>query len=338
MNSAWKVSANEYPKNSAIRDQLRFLLHYAILAPSSHNAQPWLFRVAGDSVELLADRSRALPVTDPDDRELTISCGAALYLLRLAMRKFGLADEVHVLPGGEASDVFAHVSVGGSHSTTEDEHILFAAIPDRHTNRQPFHQTPIPNDLAAQWINDVISEGAWLHRVYDGEQKHAVAELVAEGDFLQASDKRFRRELAAWLHSNRSRSGDGIPGYALGMSDIASYLGPFMVRTFDWGEGQAAKDQQLAEGSPLLMVIGTREDTTQEWLRAGQALARMLLRATSAGVHASYLNQPIEVEQLRPQLTELVKAEGFPQLLLRMGYGQPTSSTPRRPVEEMILN
>jgi len=56
--------------------QARALLDAAILAPSSHNTQPWRFAVRERTIDLYADRTRALPVNDPDDRELTISrCG-----------------------------------------------------------------------------------------------------------------------------------------------------------------------------------------------------------------------------------------------------------------------
>jgi hypothetical protein len=124
----------------------------------------------------------------------------------------------------------------------------------------------------------------------------------------------------------------------MGAGEIASYLGPLLVRTFDWGEGQAAKDRQLAEGSPLLFIIGTQEDTPLDWLHAGQALARVLLRATSLGLSASFLNQPIEVDPLRQSFGTLIGFDGYPQLLIRMGIGQPARPTPRRPVEEVVVD
>ena len=326
-----------FPRDATATEQLTYLLRYAILAPSGHNSQPWLFRVADDFVELYADRSRALPVVDPADRELTISCGAALFQLRLAMRHFGLRDAVNLLPAGSSADLLARVTVDGRHEPTEDEHRLFAAIYGRHTNRLPYEKTPVSSPQVAALINDVTAEGAWFVRVEDGEPKGAVADLIAEGDRIQASDQRFRRELAAWLHPNRSKSGDGIPGYAVGIGDLASYLGPMLVRTFDWGSGRAAKDRQLAEGSPLLLVIGTSADTPDAWIQTGQALARMLLRATSLGLSASFLNQPIEVPELRQRLSRVIEAAGFPQLLLRMGFGQPTRPTPRRPLDDVII-
>ncbi len=330
-------SVDAFPSAASTSEKLRFLLAYAVLAPSGHNSQPWLFRLGEDSVELLADGSRALPVVDPFDRELTISCGAALYHLRLAMRRFGLRDRVELCPGDDL-DLLARVFVVGDHKPTDDERRLFDAIPDRHTNRSPFRRQAVPTQLVAEIINDAMSEWTWLHRVQKQDDKHSVADLISEGDQLQAADRRFRRELAAWLHSNRSRSRDGMPGYAHGVKDVASYAGPFFIRTFDWGDGKAAKDRQLAEGSPLLVVLGTEQDTPTAWLHTGQALARLLLRATAAGVSASFLNQPIELEDLRRRLASLIgHPESYPQILLRMGFGPVARPTPRRSVEEVLV-
>jgi hypothetical protein len=128
-----------------------------------------------------------------------------------------------------------------------------------------------------------------------------------------------------------------MPGAAFGLGDLASVPFPWIIRRFDWGNGQAAKDEQLALGSPALLVLGTANDTPAAWLRAGEALALVLLDATSVGLSASFLNQPIEVEHLRAELTRVLSVEGWPQLLLRVGYGRQVPSTPRRPVEEVLM-
>jgi hypothetical protein len=94
LDDPWKVSEGEFPKSGDAEEKLLFLLTYAVLAPSGHNTQPWRFRVRANEVELYADRTRGLPVVDPEDRTLIISCGAALFYLRVAIRHFGYADEV----------------------------------------------------------------------------------------------------------------------------------------------------------------------------------------------------------------------------------------------------
>jgi hypothetical protein len=104
----WGIEAASFPRHGTLREKLSFLVGYAILAPSGHNAQPWLFSIADDTIELYADRARALPVFDPEDRELTISCGAALLNLRLALRRFGYQDLLETLPDPAVDDLLAN--------------------------------------------------------------------------------------------------------------------------------------------------------------------------------------------------------------------------------------
>jgi nitroreductase len=108
---AWNISENQFPTEATKSEQLKFLLNYAIIAPSSHNTQPWLFKIVGDNIiELYADRTRALAVVDPDDRELTISCGAALSHLQIAIRHFGYVYKVKLFAGSINEDLLAQVS------------------------------------------------------------------------------------------------------------------------------------------------------------------------------------------------------------------------------------
>ena len=333
----WAVEAHDFPRQGTTEEQLAFLLNYAVLAPSSHNAQPWLFRLAGDEIEFYADRTRALPVVDPDDRELIISCGAALHHLRVAMRHFGITPVVRPFPDQDDPDLLAFVRKGPKEEPTLMEQRLFEAIKERHTNRHPFEARPVPPAELEGLERAVEAEGARLHVVTSDEARNTLADLVAEGDRTQAKDPRFRRELAAWIHPNRTTSRDGMPGYAHGLGTLQSMAGPLIIRTFDWGKGQAARDRQLAEGSPVLLVLATEADDPEAWLAAGQALSRMLLLATDYGLAASYLNQPIEVSTLRPRVRDLLGKEEVPQLILRLGYPIETArATPRRPVHEVL--
>ena len=128
-----------------------------------------------------------------------------------------------------------------------------------------------------------------------------------------------------------------MPGYAHGITDLASYVGPFLIRTFDMGKGQAAKDMQLATGSPVLAVLGTDADEPLNWIQTGQVLARILLRARAENVWASFMDQPIEVPELRLRLREVLgRTAGFPQLLMRLGYGKDVMPTPRRNTDEVV--
>jgi hypothetical protein len=330
-------SQAEYPVHGGTDERLRSLVGYAILAPSGHNTQPWLFKVEGETINLYADRTRALAVVDPDDRELTISCGAALETLHIAMRNFGLHGDVELAPDATDGDLLARISVVEGGGSGLDDAGLFAQITQRHTNRQAFEDRDVPTDLTDRWLADTEGTGVWLQLIR-GDDRGAVADLVGEGDRSQMADKHFRRELAAWVHPNRSRTRDGVRGYGFGFGDLMSHGGPLVIRSFDLGKGQAAKDRDLAEGSPLLAVFGTPTDDPVSWLRTGRAMQRVLLRARATDVWSSFLNQPIEVAELRPRLAETIGRSGEnPQLLVRFGFGERARAQPRRPVDDVIV-
>lgn len=355
---AWNVSERQFPKDGTKTEQLRFLLKYAILAPSSHNTQPWLFKIVDDNIiELYADRTRCLPLVDPMDRALTISCGAALSQLLIAVRHFGYAYDLDLFPDSTNKDLISRINIDGRRKEPKtEENALFEAITKRRTNRLKFEDRELGESLISKLrsvlVNDKEKETAvregekqeegeettWFHIARELDEKNSLVDLIAEGDRIQLSDKRFRRELASWIHPNRSHSKDGMPGYAFGYNDIMSHMGPFVLRTFDIGKGQAAKDRELAAGSPTLVILGTRSDEPMDWLRTGMALSRILLAAQSENVWSSFLNQPIEVPELRPKVQELVKEEGtgFPQIMLRIGYGKEIKPTPRRSVEDVL--
>jgi hypothetical protein len=326
-----------FPSEGTPSEKLRYLLRWGVLAPSNHNTQPWLFEVSGGTLSLYADRTRALPVADPHDRELVISCGAALFYLRVAARHFGCTTEIDYMPDPRTPDLLARVRLGEKVASSADWRLLYEAIPRRHTNRGPFEDRRIAVESLVQMGVATRHEGAWLHVLQSPEQRESVAALVAEADRIQWADRRFRRELAAWLHPAWNASDDGVPGYTLGFEALSTYNGPQLVRTFDLGNGQAARDQELAEGSPMLAVIGTDGDSRADWLVAGQALSSMLLYAAAGGASVSFLNQPIEVEEMRPKVMALLGREGFAQLLLRVGYGPDVRPTPRREVKEVLL-
>jgi hypothetical protein len=274
---------------------------------------------------------------DPEDRELTMSCGAALGTLEVALRHHGHAGDIDRV-ADSVQDLLATVGLGPTMDPSPDDHKLFAAISRRHTNRAAFDDRRVPGSVLDTLKPEGNHERVSVTLVEDDDLKQRVAELVAEGDRIQFADRRFRRELASWMHFNRSRSQDGIPGYAQGMGDLRSAIGPLVVRTFDVGAGQAAKDRQFADGSPPLAVLSSVDDDPRDWLATGERLAMLFLRATTHGVSASFLNQPIEVPQLRPRLRSALAIHEHPQLLLRMGYGPGAQPTPRRPVSEVFVH
>src|ERR671913_126650 len=105
----WEVSATDFPATSPIEAQLRFLLRYAILAPSTKNSQPWAFSVQGNRIHIIADLSRDQPIADAGRRELYISLGCALENLLVAAEHFGFRYGVTYFPQPEQNELVASV-------------------------------------------------------------------------------------------------------------------------------------------------------------------------------------------------------------------------------------
>ena len=335
---AWEVSENDFPKSGSAKDKLKFFVKYAILAPSGHNTQPWLFEINDDemSINLYADRTRALPVIDPDDTELIISCGAALENLIVALKYFEYYAEVEYFPSETDNDLLAKIKPMIGYEPDAEDKKLFNAIKTRHTNRLPFADDTV-DGYRLDKLKTIVSEENVNLLVIEGEQvREEVIKIIEQGDKAQATNKSFCRELAQWVHPNRTNSKDGIPGYAFGMGDLISFGSPFFIGNLNWGDIQAGRDRNLVKGSPVLAVFESKNDKPIDWLKTGMALEKLLLKASSEGIAASYLNQPIEVPELKEKLVKLLHLKGYPHLIIRMGYGKEVKATPRRDLEEVI--
>ena len=314
------------------------LLEQAVLAPSGHNTQPWLFHLEEDHLDIIADRTRALPVVDPLDRELTISCGAALDHLVIAARYHGRDLVIKTCPETEDSDLLARVWLGSERPPTASDHAAFSAIQNRRTTRSKFDNRTLPESLSTQCLRIAEQFGVELLLITDRRKRSEIADLVAEGDRRQFADPHFRRELGGWVHSRRRASRDGMSGNGFGMPDVLSPIGGLVIRTFDLGTGVAAADvDKIVEGSPTLALFACRENTVPDWLATGRALSGVLLALTAAGATASYLNPPVEVADLTPRLKALFGSQGAPQLLMRFGYGPMAKPAVRREVRDVLV-
>jgi nitroreductase len=301
----------------------------AIRAPSLHNSQPWRFRCRDGAMEVLADRSRQLPAADPHGWALRIGCGAAVFNARLAFAVGSHPVLVHLRPEPDDPDLLARLTPGQSHPPTPWEKDLYAAIPHRHSNRQPFHPQAVPPEVRRYLVTAARAEGAWLDLLIGRGPLAVVAEVVRAADTTLIRDPAYRNELEAW--SRRTGAPDGVPAEAGGPSPEPQDL--LAMRDFGGPERAPGRDY---ETDPLVAVLGTAGDTFLDQLVAGQAMQRVLLSATEHRLAVSLLSQPIEVPAARERLRRGLGRLGSPQLVLRIGYGQPGFPTPRRPVAEVI--
>jgi hypothetical protein len=307
------------------------VLAMATQAPSVHNSQPWHWRVGPDSLNLYADPSRHLPHTDPDSRDMLVSCGAALHHSTVALAAMGWHAVVHRLPDPCRPDHLAAVTVERQ-SPDELDVTLAAAIARRRTDRRTYNSWPVPwGDIALMGAR-AARAGVMLRQI---ELLPKLGAIVAESASKHSADDDYLRELAAW--SGRRGSVAGVP--ARNTPDPQS-AAPIPARMFAAGDLDQPPQSPVSDDNGVVLALGTESDDSLARLRAGEATSLVLLSATAMGLASCPVTEPLEI----PDTREAVRADvfgtsGFPQMLMRVGWApanaDPLPATPRRPVEEV---
>ncbi|MGE5292053.1 MAG: Acg family FMN-binding oxidoreductase [Micromonosporaceae bacterium] len=308
------------------------MLRAAVAAPSMLNTQPWRFRYreADHTFELYADPSRALRHCDPQGRAVHIACGAALFNLRLAIAASGREPVVRLLPHPHEPLLLATVRIAGKYRQRSTERELYDTIGKRHSSRQPFTDRQVPPGVLAELVEAAALEGATLH-ILGPVAAARVLELTAEADRVQREQPGYRSELAQWVGGKREW--DGVPDSATGPR-VAD--GSLPLRDFSLGRPPDQVRYARFEAHPQLAVLSTRFSGAADWLRAGQALQRVLLLATARGLATGLLTQALETAD-----AWLVRDPGsgieHPQIVLRLGYeSSKAKATPRRPISDVL--
>ncbi|BAM90236.1 conserved exported hypothetical protein [Bradyrhizobium oligotrophicum S58] len=314
------------PLSPEIADVIR----YATLAANGHNTQPWRFRVTGDAIEIRPDPARRTPVVDPDDHHLFVSLGCAATNLAIAAAASGRPGEVAI--DGQT------VRYGFTNAKPHDDPLL-AAIVRRQSTRADYDGRAVPpGDLAALQAAAAM-QGVDLALITDRTVIANIRDLVVAGNDAQMRDVAFMRELKSWLRFNpRSAmaTGDGLFAAASGNPSLPSALGGI---AFDHLFNAAAENDKYARqigSSAGLAVFAAEQADPAHWIRVGQACQRFALEATRLGLKLAFINQPVEVAALRPELARVIGTSRRPDIVLRFGYGPTLPYAPRRPVREVL--
>jgi len=311
----------------------------AVWAPSVHNSQPWWFSVHGTGISLRADPGRQLMVADPAGREMMISCGAALFTARLALRSLGYIPETRVLPDPAQPLLVAEVSWPRRAAPAEYERRLFDQVLSRRTHRGGFDPAPLSPRLLAVLTDGAERHGAMLRVIADEGGRAALAAAVETAERAQRLDSAYVRELAAWASPPGSTRGDGVPAtsYPARYEPTAP---SFPGRDFAHGRGWGLPRFSLAaatRAAGTVCLLTTADDRPVDWVNAGQALQRVLLTSATCGVAAALHSQPLEFAWLRELIRAQLSDRAHPQLVLRLGTVIQTAVSIRRPPASVLL-
>ncbi len=315
-------------------EEVAVVLRAGSRAPSLHNSQPWRFQVVDHEVRLYSDPTRVLPHIDPAGRQQIISCGACLLNLRLAVKHLGFDAHVDLWPSPDDPLHLATVrrEVGIGTDITDER--LYEQVGLRRTTRSRFGTEIVPPAVRQLFRHVVIAEGASLTTIETRSERIAVEQLLVRAIRAQLADPDRTRETLRWLHTDtttdgmRSESWQDVPFPVPGLYD------PNVVGTDDW----ESRIKDVVDHTALFLLSTAGDDRTA-WLTAGQAVQRLLLTATRAGLVASFLDQAIESPPLRSELANRLSLPGHPQLMLRIGYPWLIASqSPRRPLDSTITD
>jgi nitroreductase len=305
-------------------------LQSAIAAPSVHNTQPWRFRLGPHHVDVLVDPSRRLAAIDSMGREAMISVGAAVLNLRVAVLAAGRIPLTQLLPNPDEPDLVARITLGAPHQPDATVLALASAIGKRRTNRRPFREIDVRDEVLDQLITAARVEAVTL-TVADLIDREIILDVVRTALDAQANDPRYVNELGSWT-ARDPMFAEGVPAQSFGPTHEWADV---PVRDFGLTHPDVRRRHAWFETAPTVVMLSTETETPVQWLRAGQAMERVLLTATVRGVANTPMTAPTEVPQLRALLHESGDRR-VAQVILRLGYGDPCPPTPRRPLADVL--
>jgi nitroreductase len=318
---------------------LGMAVEHALRAPSVHNTQPWHWRIRPEAVELHADWNRHLPATDPDRRDLVLSCGAALHHLQVACAARGLAVEVDRLPDPEDTGHLATVAIRPGPGDSADA-ALFPAIHRRRTERRRMSHRPVPAGHLRSLAEQAHRVGALLVPVTGTPMLQRLTAALTEAAHRQEFTPGYGAELQLWTRRYAAaRDGVSAANVAPRLTE-ASPLRRF-PRT-QLSQPKQPPGHGPADDAAELLVIATAGDDPLDWLRAGEATSAVLLAATRMELATTPLSQAVEAELSRRELrNKVLNVTEHPQLIIRVGWPASGAAelpvTPRRDLSSVLL-
>ncbi|MEO1401593.1 MAG: hypothetical protein AAFV72_10155 [Cyanobacteria bacterium J06635_1] len=324
---------------------LSTLVHFATLAPSGHNTQPWKFAIGENTIRLYPDFARRLPVVDPDNHALYISLGCALENLLIAARHYGLEATVSLFPDGADSDsiVVQLTQTTPGPLVEKPEDPRFDAIPKRQTTRCAYDGCPLPEDDLVHLTRAAEQPGIQSRVMTAPQDIERMVGFIEKGNRLQFRDAGFIKELISWIRFNHGEvvnRHDGMTAAMIGLPrvNIPRWLGQTLMKIMATPDAQAKQFAALTRSSPVLMLFIAEKNDKAHWVNLGRSFERVALTATVLDIKHAHVNMPCEVLSVRAELRQQLglTEDAQPLLLIRLGYSELMPYSPRRPLQQVL--
>lgn len=321
-----------------LKNKIKSLLKYVILAPSGYNSQPWKFKLGEDFLEILPDYARARLNTDPDYREFFMSLGAAAFNLEVAAKHFGFAYQKSYLIDEKKQQSSILFKFDGT-KITPIKSPLFSAISTRHTNRFPYSRQKLSKTLINELRLLPLPDSVEFNLVTRPGDISTFAKLIDRSFLLWSRQQALVEELENWLRDDLEFSPDGLPTGVINLYKLAINFKYFLHKSDPRVNSIALKSQNLAKKAPALVVISTKKDSVSNWFQAGEFFELLALTLASHGFATDFFNYPLTLKKTRQQTAALIKSTYLPQLLFRFGLPAVTPPrTSRHPLKKFLIS
>ncbi len=342
-NNPREINKNDFYRCKDQYARMLFLLRYAILAPSTHNSQPWLFKIEGSYCRIYYNDKLLIPIADPSMRDLHISIGCAIENLVIASNYFNMFESVAYGPFDDcnllATFKMKDEITDRPNSTYEP---LLGAILKRINARGIFKKTPIQDslisDIDAKLKIEEYLQDTNVSFIQDKSRIEELARFTASGLRQAYRSRTFRKEMSSWMNNSLSFKKHGLHGYSLKMPFFLSFLIPILVRFKDIGAFLSEKNYQSVRSAPLAVIITAKENSEQIWLKTGRLAQRLMLEFYSKGLNTSIFVASIEIGDLYKEVQKLLNSTEIPQFLFVVGKIDSLHRfTPRHSLEETLI-
>lgn len=332
---AWDIEAKDFPENGTTNEKIKFVLGYAILAPSTFNSQPWKCKLEGNVLDIYLDKSKITKRSDKTERFAHISVGAFLENLLVAADYFGLISDLKISLDDSAK--LKHIATMKFTDGKMNKNPLFDAIKKRTTNRSPSQNKIIDRKILKE-IEEIEDKNNEII-ILDEKFKEEIISVSKTGDFNIWTEFEFRKEHVGWVRTNITRKYDGMPAFGVNAGLVPSFVAPLMILSPIFPKFQMKKNvKALKSTSQFVVICGM--DNFESWLNLGIVFEKISLLLASYGISVSPMGQFIEDKSAREMLKKLIKpnSQFSPQIFFRIGY--PTlhvKHSPRYPVKKILI-
>ncbi len=336
---AWQIDLNSFKELKTEVERLKFFLKFAVLAPSSHNSQPWLFSVSENSIQVYRAKFRSLPIADVNNRQLFLSIGCAIEHIVIAAQYYGYSTNVEYKDDLINPNLAAIITFRKEEKKIQTIESLryIQAILKRKTNRGKYKKEKILENLLEK-IEKLKTPNLNIYVISDTEKISRLADIAVQASIESMVDDNFRLELSHHLKHNLTKSKIGMPGFSLGLPTLVSFLLPHLMKQFNLERvAQKQNEKLFKKHTPYIVILTTNGDSRKDWLEAGRVFEQITLTLTHDNISVSPWGAPIQIGEFYRNIQKILHTSFRPQMFFRVGYAQKKARfSPRLIVEDVL--